>query len=252
MKLLETVLLLTTLAMATTAAQDSTPLTGCIELFLGKCFECYQRHVLTDGSGCAAAQPATDRCQLYTYNNLTKTEECSQCKPGYANQISLVNGTLVNNCVTGTIQDCLVENDVENPLKTLKVCSACKNGKYAVIQEQSKISTCKTISNPVDNCLWGGIVEQAVFNVTKCFRCQPGYASDALDGKCSTAVQDGCWTQHNGVCYTCDPFQGYSIDLKGNCFKSGNATEFSSFDGFQSALAAGSKRAKDILRALGF
>ena len=222
MKFTKITLVVATLFMA--AATQDANYDGCIGTYNGTCAECFRRKVLNQGTGgCGQLLPQNDTCDVYAYNRGLKADYCVTCKAGYTNKVTFNNGTLKYQCVQGTIQDCINEYETVNPGNTFKLCDACKNGKYAVLDEKARTSTCQTISDPVPNCLIGGIdiINSPQVKGKKCYRCQPGYAADARTGQCETATQKGCWLQLKNRCYACDPYQGYSMNAQGQCYKSG-------------------------------
>ena len=182
----------------------------------GKCDQCLERKVLIDGNGCGPLQPTNDTCLIYGYNGIFKRELCNVCKTGYANKLIFDGGNVTQSCIPGTIQGCLLEEDVTLGKLNETICEACPNNTYSVLNLTTKTSTCQNITNPIANCKWGAA---AIFNEIQCSRCNDGYAIDALTRKCATTVETGCWVQLKGKCTACNPFEGYSINGNGTCFK---------------------------------
>ena len=184
-------------------------LQGCVEFYEKRCQRCFRRYLQKDGF-CGPLLPASDPCDIYTNSGRGKNRNfCVKCKPGFA---------LGNNfsCIKGTIASCVDEELREGSPRN---CFGCGPGKYSVIDPQTKTTSCKAVSSPVGNCLWGGRVNQGAIRGVTCYRCQPGFAVGVDSGLCFPAVQKGCWTQSKGRCFSCDPFEGYSINNLGNCFK---------------------------------
>ena len=196
---------------------------GCVDIYQHKCGSCFKRQIRPDGFGCGPLQPQNDTCLFYTYNAQSEESECSECKPGYAKRTSHINGKRESQCVQRTIQDCLWEVDFEFPNQKLRYCYACQEGKYSVYNKETLTSSCQEVAKPVENCLEGGVV--SANGQARCSRCQPGYALDLNSNLCQPVVQPGCWNQRSGACLVCDPFEGYSIDIDGKCFKSGFSPE---------------------------
>ena len=207
--------LLVALAASISAANNNT-YNGCVESFNGRCLQCLERHVLANGTGCGPLQPANDTCLLYTYNQINKTQVCAGCKTGYADRLT-INGTNVTQaCVPGTIQGCLLEVDAVTRGLNSSVCAACPNNTYSVLNTTTRASTCQNVTNPVPNCFWGSV---AAGNRAECARCNDGFALNAITRKCVSTVQTGCWIQLQKKCIACNPFEGYSINAQGTCFK---------------------------------
>ena len=199
------------------AAVTATTLPGCIGLASNtQCALCYKRKVKLTGIGCGPLLPAGDNCEVYTYNNYFKTQQCAICARGYSQRIREVNSKLTIDCVPGIIQDCLNESQSNGK----HYCSSCANNKYIV---ESKSQTCRDISTPVPHCLWGSTYRVTVYGVKEitCSRCTPGYAVQTGDGACIPSPQPGCLRVRNGSCVECDPYSGYSITTEGRCVKTG-------------------------------
>ena len=203
-------------ALAATITANS--FKGCISVVDGKCLQCLERHVYPNGTGCGPARPQNDTCLIYGYNRFEKKQVCSGCKTGYADQVTIKGNKLIQTCVPGTIKGCLLEADIVVGNKTTTECLACPNNTYSVLNRTTRTSTCQKVAKPVPNCFWGSTSDAAG---AKCARCKDGYAVDGLTNQCQDTVGAGCWIQLKGKCIACNPFEGFSIDANGLCFKTG-------------------------------
>ena len=251
MKFTKIALIVATLFMA--AATQDASYDGCIGLLGKACSVCFRRKRPANGNGCGPLLPKNDTCDIYGFNKspVHDGDYCVTCKAGYTNKVTFNNGTLKYTCVPGAIQDCINEYETVNPGNTFKLCDACKNGKYAVLDEKAKTSSCQTISDPVPNCLIGGIdiTNSPEIKGKKCYRCKPGYAADGRTGQCAPATQKGCWLQLKGRCYACDPYQGYSMNQQGQCYKSDS--EESTYIQDLKSLLAGNYKLNSLLAMFG-
>ena len=192
---------------------------GCVSQGSTGCFICYRRHSIKD-AGCGPLLPDSDPCQFYIFKHIDNINSCYGCKPGFALQSSITIHGSTTKCVKGTIPGCLREEHVIRDGKlTAIACDACSDGRYSVEAPKTYAQSCKEISNPVPNCLWGGIVVSGMYGQIRCYRCKEGYAVDANTNKCVTTPQKGCWQEFLGRCSDCDPFAGYSSSANGDCYK---------------------------------
>ena len=210
-----------TVAVLTTTARAAPNYNGCAIINnAGECEECFERKLLLNGGGCGPALPKTDRCLLYRtgFEDKKIASVCSFCKPGYANRIR-INGTKVfRSCVPATLKNCLLESDIVVAGKTDRSCVACPDNQYSVPNITTNTATCQKIAEPVANCKWGSLYGKGL-GKPQCLRCNDGYAVDSVTRQCDKTVETGCWVQEKGKCIACNPFEGYSIDAKGVCFK---------------------------------
>ena len=232
-----TALLLVTLASLVITANQ---FTGCVEINNGKCIQCLQRKVLEEGQGCGPLLPKTDKCLFYIYNRFQSKQICAACKPGFADKISFSGSSVVHNCIKGSIPGCLLEVDIGITAdKVATTCAACPQGKYSVLDKQTRTSTCKAVAKPAANCFWGGVFKDGK---AQCIRCNDGFAVDSKTRLCVKSVGAGCWIQQAGKCIACNPFEGYSINAQGGCFKTPTLS---------GAESAGSEVVRDVLARLG-
>ena len=196
------------------------PYEGCISLENGRCAACYERMVLQNQTGCGPKLPSDYRCDFYELQAAKSGNGnyCTTCKPGFALETVNPNGSSVGSvettCVKGELENCAVE--VVNPFNA-HVCAACTGGLYSVQVKNSTAFTCQKINHPIPNCMWGSIAEQR--RIT-CYRCNEGYAVNPRTRHCEASNQPGCWYNNLKTgCLVCNPFEGFSIDPKGNCFK---------------------------------
>ena len=151
-----------------------------------------------------------DSCLIHTKT----TGQCFQCKRGLAIKRDEQGSS---SCVKGTILACAHEEVVRGGSR---VCHACEEGKYVVIDPQTKASTCRAIAQPVENCLWGGAALQGNKRGPGCYRCKPGFAVDFYSGRCVRAERTGCLIQdHRSRCFACNLFEGYFMTEEGACVK---------------------------------
>ena len=248
MKSLTTTVIVVLSITAAIKTDSAVKFPGCIQVSKQEtCTECFKRQVKTDGEGCGPVLPETDNCLIYSYNQQFKKQECAICKPGYGNSIKTSNGVFSETCVKGTIPDCLVEVDIEG---RGRVCAACSNGKYSVFSTILKTSKCQAIQEPVLHCKWGSVYQKGAASKARCFRCDEGYAINVTNGKCQDPVQVGCWSQLEKFCYNCNPFEGYSTDSFGNCFKSASERALSGGD-LRGVVEGRRALVKSALAALG-
>ena len=188
---------------------------GCIILNQKKCRACYERNVLSNQKGCDKKLPSSDHCAIYQY---VGKSICQICKPGYAlKQASKsgLEGPYTTECVPGTIPNCVVETVNQS---NGRHCSACSNGNYVVFGKRLSTS-CKKVSNPVSNCLWGS---SSVGGRSRCLLCENGYMARNDGRECLTQSIPGCWiVGGNGACFSCNPYDGYSINSDAKYFKGG-------------------------------
>ena len=219
--LIKALILTSSLAMAATLSQNKANYVGCISTRLGLCVNCFRRKAKQDGT-CGSLQPDSDPCLMYIYSKEQKGATCVQCKPGYANTFNINDPNGPSKCLKGRIKGCLYEVLATALQKKDDFCYGCEDDKYAVLDPNTKKVSCIEIQSPVPNCLWGGLYAPSLED-KECYRCLPGYAANLISGVCEKAVQEGCFTQVKGGCDACDPFSGWSMDPKGNCFKPGSA-----------------------------
>ena len=206
------------LALGSLTLTQNADFSGCVLENKGRCYSCYRRKVDEVNGGCLKKQPASDHCDLYTFLGKAYGKSCSACKPGYVAQVVKGAKPPKTVCRPSQTKNCLFENASSNP-NGKPSCIACKEGLYAVVDDNYAFKGCERIPNPIPNCLWGGIASASQI---ECARCKPGYATGGKKG-CVKAPQKGCWTAYASggtiKCRTCDPFQGYSINAQGKCFK---------------------------------
>ena len=210
---------LTLIAILATTTLTAANYNGCAIINQnGICQECFERKVLPNGAGCGPAQPKDDKCLIYQFVNGKNSTICGLCKTGYASKIGFDAKGPYQRCVNATLQNCLLETDVILGPRTERVCVACAKDQYAVLNKTTLVAKCQNITNPVANCKWGSI---AVPGLTKpqCIRCNDGYAVNGQTKQCDKTVGTGCWVQEAGKCIACNPFEGYSINANGTCFK---------------------------------
>ena len=199
---------------------------GCtlIDIF-GGCRECYRRKLQTDGEGCGSLLPKSDPCLFYQLHEArTIKSVCSECKPGYASKLTLQDTKFVQECVKATLPNCILEKEIDFGQRTERVCVACSNNQYSIFNQASFLGTCQNITKPVQNCKWGAQYSKQL-DEASCARCNDGYAVDINTRKCDISVEKGCWMQLNKKCVACDPFEGYSINVNGTCFKTTNTSQ---------------------------
>ena len=207
--------LLVLLALAATITAN--PFNGCISVAEGLCTQCLERYLNPDGSGCGPLRPPSDRCLYYTYNPKTKTQQCNACKTGYPDRVVVNGPNYTTSCVLRTIPNCLLQLDVilDNKISSSE-CVACPDNTYSIFNQATRTSRCQNIPNPVPNCFWGSSADATR---STCARCNDGYAIDVASNTCQPTVEAGCWIQKSGKCVACNPFEGFSIDANGSCFK---------------------------------
>ena len=234
-----TALVFTTLA---TTALTATNYDGCISINPnGTCADCYNRKLLNDGR-CGPVLPKTDKCLIYGIgnNNGKSFISCGLCKTGNALEIDFDTRNITQKCISGSLNDCLYENDVTFGKNTQKTCLACPDGKFSVRNSTTQADSCQKIAQPVPNCKWGSFYSPE-FKKAECFRCNDGYAVNTDNKQCSTTVGVGCWMQQGGKCLICNPWEGYSINAKGTCLKTTG-----------SAVVDHDFHVKNVLNSLGF
>ena len=207
---------LSTLILITLTSSISTadnPFNGCVQVFAGKCVACSRSHLINNGRGCGPQLPSNDTCLTYNIGPSGKPR-CNTCKVGYTEKMVIGESGLT--CVKGTPENCEIGRNLFSNNKNHLDCIACGNGTYSVSNKTTNTNSCQKIDNPLPNCLWGSFVPSAG---PTCARCVDGYALDAFSLKCVTSTQIGCWIQNQGECVACNPFEDYSIDFEGNCFK---------------------------------
>ena len=230
-------ILITALAASTVTANSYD---GCAILDnAGRCRECFERKVLPNGQGCGPQQPSSDKCLLYTIDNTKRTSNCLLCKTGSASKVVRNGPRTSQSCVPATFSNCLLEIDLTVGTYTSKECVACPGGQYSVPNVAKRTSTCQQISNPVPNCKWGSTYSPQI-KQARCIRCDDGYAVDFNTRQCAPTGETGCWIQNAGKCIACNPFEGYSVNSRGQCFKTGASV------GFEDTHSV-----KDVLTALG-
>ena len=195
----------------------------------GLCRECFERRLLPDGAGCGSALPKDDKCLLYEFDNTKNVSKCSACKPGYANKLTFNGTSITQKCVAATLTNCLLETDVDFGQRTERACIACPNNQYSVLNQTTLIGACQNITKPLPNCKWGSIYVPKI-TPPQCIRCNDGYAVNAQNKRCETTVGTGCWVQEEGKCIACNPFEGYSINANGTCFKTTAFVDSQSFN----------------------
>ena len=195
---------------------------GCAISFLdGICVECFERKLKLDGSGCGPALPKSDKCLLYStvIQNNSRVLSCGTCKPGYALRVEFQSDGLIQTCVNATLKNCLIEIDSVYKSGTLRFCHACRvKGEYSVVNQTTAICQKVDVDHTVPNCMWGSLVDPFKKEGT-CFRCNDGFALNYLTKQCETTTVTGCWVLFKGRCIACNPFEGYSINSNGTCFK---------------------------------
>ena len=204
-----------------TTIQAAANYNGCAVIHQdGTCAECFQRKLLLNGAGCGPILPKSDPCLLYQtgFENNKQVTMCSTCKTGYASRININGAKILQECVKASLSNCLLENDAAFPKFTQKTCIACPSGQYSVRNRTTRTANCQKIERPVAHCKWGSIFSEAL-NRASCIRCDDGYAVNAKTKQCHKAVGVGCWVQQRGKCIACNPFEGYSINAKGGCFR---------------------------------
>ena len=213
-----TLTLIATSCLVLTALAN--PYRGCISLDKGLCTDCYKRKVFLNQTGCGPKLPGNDTCGVYQIQTVgnTKDNYCSVCKRGYALKQKINPGQSVGalntTCVKGVLRHCRLE--AVNPFGS-HLCVACLGNRYSVPVVNSSAYICKEIANPVPNCKWGSIADAGRIS---CYRCNDGYAVNPRNLQCDKWSQPGCWYNNLTTgCQVCDPFEGYSIDSQGNCFK---------------------------------
>ena len=221
----------------TTGISTKNSFNGCVEIQDGKCTQCALRPVLANGQGCGPLNPANNTCFLFNYDFIQKKQTCNGCKDGYALKVTVAGTKISQRCGKRTIPGCLLEFDVISANRNSSTCVACPNNTYSVLNRTTLKSTCQKIANPVPHCYWGSLVEPTG---VKCNRCVDGYALGSLTKVCEKTVEKGCWIQGGGKCRVCNPFEGYSIDANGNCFKTANQKDSNSesFELVSAGLAA--------------
>ena len=174
----------------------------------GRCGECFKRKVAPNGKGCLGPQPDSDQCLIYSQSTLRPGTYCTTCKTGYAIKPSLNSdgGT----CVRGSIRGCIQQTNF--PFRA-PFCNACPNNTYPV----GRGSSCVQVRNPLDNCKWGSAITGT--QQLRCFLCNPGYSSFYKSGACVRAPQTGCQVSDETSCLACDPYDGYSMNANGKCYK---------------------------------
>ena len=209
---LNLILLVTTTLVSSTFALPNH--NGCAIIdYFGTCRDCYKRKLLTNGEGCGPLLPESDKCLLYgLQESRTIKSVCNNCKPGYANKLTFNGTQFVQECVNATLKNCILENEIDFGQRVERLCTACPDKQYSVFNETALTSTCQNITNPVQNCLWGSLVNPVSGNAT-CLRCEDGYAVDGVSGQCDKTVEEGCWIQRSKKCTACNPFEGYSINV---------------------------------------
>ena len=184
----------------------------------GKCRICYKSKLLTNGEGCGPLLPKEDKCQMHGLPVNRNTDPiCLYCKQGYANQYTL-SFDITQKCVKALLANCLSEVDYISGKIVQKLCVLCPNQEYSVINATVDLATCQKVPNPDPNCKWGSFYSLKDNN-GDCSVCKEGYAIDSATLRCVKTVEEGCWIQGNGKCTACNPYEGYSINTNGTCFK---------------------------------
>ena len=153
---------------------------------------------------------------------------CQICAPGYA--VVLKKDALGQQrkvCVENKIQNCQIAfnlvtraTDALSQKKTTQRCVACLGG-----YPTKDLSACagwksedSGLEQQVNRCLWGGrFFEQ---DQTFCYRCKPGFATDAKTGKCFKQTLTGCLFEAGPEnCEACNIFEGYYTKTPKTCTK---------------------------------
>ena len=131
------------------------PIPGCLEVYKGRCQQCYRRKPDAATKGCGPLLPDSDPCSLYGSTTNYKLAFCEVCKTGFK-LVFDQNNIYKRKCVKGSIKSC--DNEVE--LRPgVDVCTGCVDQKYYSIDD-NKCFTPAAGKPIVKNCLWGGFYDE--------------------------------------------------------------------------------------------
>ena len=205
-----------TAILTLSAAISTNPYQGCFEAeSSGQCDICYKRKVVRGSKGCGPLQPSSDRCLFY-HSFYGTNSTCEICKPGYLLDSRHHNGTFTEFCTINDVPGCVEGIKLYNGQTS---CYAYKNNQYPYGRGRTLNDGCKSVSNPLPNCLWGSIQTDQNPRGLACYRCQPGYMVKLETKACVRQTITGCYASKNGKCKMCDSYSGYSMDPSKRCFK---------------------------------
>ena len=170
-----------------------------------KCILCHKSTTTVFGS-CTPLHQSIG-CAL---SNSTNKKRCVRCEPKYFLEKDtsrcrpyVQSPPPIKNCHSSYSK---------SSYDTHPYCTECKNG-----FPNWQLSECLSFSeaNPEDkpflkNCRIGNRATTA--SNPRCFVCDQGYSFDTKTGKCTQLKVKGCWQSHNGVCNTCQAWDGLYSD----------------------------------------
>ena len=193
---------------------DNSQYEGCFLLIDGTCTFCHNRKPLGLGKACGAPLPATNKCEVYSYDRKNKFTFCAKCKANYVLNFGAKDPE--NACqLQDSIPGCTYA--AQEMTGGRVGCAACSQQKYALLPDLKKCVPGGT--DAVDHCLWGGKLQPG--SGADCYRCQPGYALGA-NFNCHPQTAPGCLInggRAKSTCFACDAFAGYYMVPGNRCVK---------------------------------